>query len=151
MTFMSLFSVVPALVILWVMNRWIRPVVASIPARRAAQLMLYTSVFFIGSAVVLRMDMLMCMFIVLALHTFWRIYSGASEEENRLRRDKWLFPVWVFLAIFSKGPVGILAAGQRDCLSGGTGSVAQNRHILGMAYLGRAVGSLCRVVRSRVC
>lgn len=108
MTFMSLFSVIPALVILWIMNRWIRPVVTSIPARRAAQLMLYTSVFFIGSAVVLRMDMLMCMFITLALHTFWRMYSGVSDEENRLRRDKWLFPVWVFLAIFSKGPVGIL-------------------------------------------
>lgn len=108
MTFMSLFSVVPALVILWIMNRWVRPFVVSVPARRAGQLMLYTSVYFIGSAVVLRMDMLMCMFIVLALHTFWRIYSGESDQENRLRRDKLLFPVWVFLAVFSKGPVGIL-------------------------------------------
>lgn len=108
MTFMSLFSVIPALVIVWLMNRWIRPVVPSIPARRAAQLMLYTSVYFIGSAVVLRMDMLMCMFITLALHTFWRVYSGLSAEEQTLRRDRWLFPIWVFLAVFSKGPVGIL-------------------------------------------
>lgn len=108
MTFMSLFSVVPALVILWIMNRWVRPFVACVAARRAGQLMLYTSVYFIGSAVVLRMDMLMCMFIVLALHTFWRIYSGDSDRENHLLRDKLLFPVWVFLAVFSKGPVGIL-------------------------------------------
>ena len=108
MTFMSLFSVVPSLVILWIMNRWVRPFVSYIPARRAGQLMLYTSVYFIGSAVVLRMDMLMCMFIVLALHTFWRIYSGESDRENHLRRDRLLFPLWVFLAIFTKGPVGIL-------------------------------------------
>ena len=108
MTFMSLFSVVPSLVILWIMNRWVRPFVSYIPARRAGQLMLYTSVYFIGSAVVLRMDMLMCMFIVLALRTFWRIYSGESDRENHLRRDRLLFPLWVFLAIFTKGPVGIL-------------------------------------------
>lgn len=108
MTFMSLFSVVPALVVLWIMNRWVRPFVGSVPVRRAGQLMLYTSVYFIGSAVVLRMDMMMCMFIVLALHTFWRIYSGASDRENRLLRDRLLFPVWVFLAVFTKGPVGIL-------------------------------------------
>ncbi|WP_298062750.1 glycosyltransferase family 39 protein [uncultured Rikenella sp.] len=108
MTFMSLFSVIPALFILWIMNRWVRPFVNSIPARRAGQLMLYTSVYFIGAAVVLRMDMLMCLFIVLALHTFWRIYSGASERERHLVRDRLLFPLWVFLAVFAKGPVGIL-------------------------------------------
>ena len=108
MTWMSLFSVVPALVVLRIMNRWVRPLVPGVPARRAGQLMLYTSVYFIGSAVVLRMDMMMCMFIVLALHTFWRIYRGESDRENRLRRDRLLFPLWVFLAVFTKGPVGIL-------------------------------------------
>lgn len=108
MTFMSLFSVVPALFILWIMNRWVRQFVANVPARRAGQLMLYTSVYFIGSAVVLRMDMLMCLFIVLALRIFWRIYSGVSDSEGHLLRDKLLFPLWVFLAVFTKGPVGIL-------------------------------------------
>lgn len=108
MTWMSLFSVVPALMILRIMNRWVRPFVGSVPARRAAQLMLYTSVYFLGSAVVLRMDMLMCLFIVLALHTFWRLYSGLADDEGHGTRDRWLFPVWVFLAVFSKGPVGIL-------------------------------------------
>lgn len=108
MTFMSLFSVIPALMILRIMNRWVKPFIPSVPARRAGQLMLYTSVYFIGSAVVLRMDMLMCLFIVLALHTFWRIYSGTSEDERHQLRDKLLFPLWVFLAVFTKGPVGIL-------------------------------------------
>lgn len=108
MTWMSLFSVLPALMILRIMNRWVQPEVTDPKARRAAQLMLYTSVYFIGSAVVLRMDMLMSLFIVLALRTFWRLYSGTSADTGHLQRDKILFPVWVFLAVFTKGPVGIL-------------------------------------------
>ena len=44
MTFMSLFSVVPSLVIICIMNRWVRPFVSYIPARRAGPLQLYTSV-----------------------------------------------------------------------------------------------------------
>lgn len=102
MFFLALFSYIPALVILWIMGRWTRNVVSR-QGRIAGELMLLTSVFFIGSAVVLRMDMLMNMFIVLSLFTFFRMYSG--EEK---RRDKWMFPIYVFMAIFSKGPVGIL-------------------------------------------
>lgn len=108
MAFISLFSVIPALVILWIMDRWVRPFVANTQARLAGQLMLFTSVYFIGAAVVLRMDMLMCMFITLALYTFWRLYSGSSAENGHTCRDRILFPVYVFLAVFSKGPVGIL-------------------------------------------
>lgn len=104
MAWMSLFSVVPALMILRTMDRWTRPFVSDPKARTAGQLMLYTSVYFIGSAVVLRMDMLMCLFIVLALRTFWRMYTG---EDSR-KRTRWLFPLYIFLAVFSKGPVGIL-------------------------------------------
>lgn len=102
MFFLALFSYIPALVVMWIMNRWSREVVPAI-SRVAGELMLLTSVFFIGSAVVLRMDMLMCMFITLSLFTFFRMYSGKAKK-----RDKWLFPVYVFLAIFSKGPVGIM-------------------------------------------
>jgi len=47
--------------------------------------------------------MLMCMFIVLSLYTFFRIYSGEGRP-----RDKYLFGLYVFMAIFSKGPIGIL-------------------------------------------
>ena len=102
MFFLALFSYIPALVVIWIMNRW-SSTLAPVVSRVSGELMLLTSVFFMGSAVVLRMDMLMCMFITLSLFTFYRIYSG--EEK---RRDKWLFPVYVFLAIFSKGPVGIM-------------------------------------------
>ncbi len=102
MFFLALFSYIPALVVIWIMNRW-SSTLAPVVSRVSGELMLLTSVFFMGSAVVLRMDMLMCMFITLSLFTFYRMYSG--EEK---RRDKWLFPVYVFLAIFSKGPVGIM-------------------------------------------
>ena len=54
--------------------------------------------------VTLRMDMLMCMFITLSLHTFYRMVQG----EGNFKKQSVLFPVYVFLAIFSKGPVGIL-------------------------------------------
>ena len=102
MLFLALFSYIPALVVIWLMSRW--SIGFATPKERlAGELMLLTSVFFLGSAVVLRMDMLMCMFITLSLFTFYRMYSG-----NEKKRDRWTFPVYVFLAIFSKGPVGIM-------------------------------------------
>lgn len=110
MFFLALFSYIPALVVIWTMNRWTR---ASAPKgdRVAGELMLLTSVFFIGSAVVLRMDMLMCMFITLSLYTFDRMYSsrhGGNHSGRGEKWDKWMFPVYIFLAVFSKGPVGIM-------------------------------------------
>lgn len=102
MLFLALFSYIPALVVMWIMNRWSRSVTSPME-RVAGELMLLTSVFFLGSAVVLRMDMLMCMFITLSLYTFYKIYTGKER-----RWDRWLFPVYIFLAIFSKGPVGIM-------------------------------------------
>ena len=47
--------------------------------------------------------MLMTMFITLSLWTFWKMYTGRGTPA-----DRWLFPLYVFLAIFSKGPVGIM-------------------------------------------
>ena len=103
MWFLGLFSLIPALVIVWTMNRWVRSVTSE-GERRTASLMLMSSGLFLGLAVVLRMDMLMNMFITLALYTFYRIYDGSGDT----RRNRILFPVYVFLALFSKGPVGIL-------------------------------------------
>ena len=100
--FLGLFSLIPAFVIMGVMDRWCVGQVAG-GNRFAAQMMLFTSVFFIGSAVVLRMDMLMCMFIVLALRVFFRMYEGKGH-----RGDRFLFPFYVFMALFTKGPVGLL-------------------------------------------
>jgi 4-amino-4-deoxy-L-arabinose transferase-like glycosyltransferase len=102
MLFLSLFSFFPALVVVYIMDKWVAKFLTE-SDRLAAQLMLLTSGFFIGTALVLRMDMLMCMFIVLALYTFFRMHSGEGKP-----RDSILFPVYVFMALFTKGPVGII-------------------------------------------
>ncbi|MEG2790018.1 MAG: glycosyltransferase family 39 protein [Odoribacter sp.] len=101
MFFLSLFSIIPALVILYVMDKWVRGVDPKIAS--SGQLMLMTSGLFAGSAIVLRMDMLMSMFIVLALYTFYRQYVG-----NAVKYASILLPVYIFLAVFTKGPVGVL-------------------------------------------
>ncbi len=103
MWFLTLFSFVPALVIIHTMNSWIRGVMTE-DERATATLMLMTCGIFLGLAIFLRMDMLMNMFITLALYTFYRIYSG--EADTLCNRT--LFGIWLFMALFSKGPVGIL-------------------------------------------
>ena len=125
MWFLSLFSLVPALVTVHVMDRWTGRSLNS-EGHATARLMLLTCALFVGMAVTLRMDMLMCMFIVLALRSFFRLYSaqpenartaacgvaggmaGAAVSAEAAAREKWLFPIYVFMAVFSKGPIGIL-------------------------------------------
>ncbi|MCC8088257.1 MAG: hypothetical protein LIO79_03200 [Rikenellaceae bacterium] len=102
MLFLGMFSLVPSLVIVRIMDKWISGTVRPESAD-AGRIMLYTSTFFIGSAIVLRMDMLMCLFIVLALRTFYLMFTGEVNIKNRI-----LFPVFLFFAVFTKGPVGIL-------------------------------------------
>lgn len=98
----ALVSLLPAFGVIAVLNRWCRHL---IPAsnRMAGRMMLMTSGYFLGAAIILRMDMLMCLFIVSALFVFWKIYEG----DTRIRY-KWLFPLFLFLALFTKGPLGIL-------------------------------------------
>lgn len=103
MWFLSLFSFIPAMVIMCIMNRWVCPVL-DLQDRTAAALMLSTCGLFSGLAIFLRMDMLMCMFIILSLYIFWRMYSGECDRPAA----RILFPVSVFLALFTKGPVGVL-------------------------------------------
>lgn len=103
MWFLGLFSLAPALVVMVVMDRWVRGEV-SIENRFTGRLMLMSCGLFLGMAIVLRMDMLMCMFIVLALYTFYKML----QNEGSPRRNALLFPFYIFLAVFSKGPVGIL-------------------------------------------
>lgn len=100
---LSMFSLIPAFVIVKVMDSWVMKG-ASVQDRMAVAMMLLTSVMFLGTAVVLRMDMLMCMFIVLALNTFHRMYRADEPE----MKDRILLPVWIFMALFTKGPVGLL-------------------------------------------
>ncbi len=104
MLLLSMFSVIPSLVIMSVMDKW-TAAYTRISSRTAltGKLMLITTGLFLGLGLTLRMDMLMCMFITLSLYTFYKMYSGRGSG-----RDRWLFPIYVFLGIFTKGPVAIL-------------------------------------------
>ncbi len=102
MWLLCIFSILPAWGILRIMDGW---TANEMPRENhwLGRVMLLTSGFFLGTALTLRMDMLMTLFIVLALRAFWRIYRGEGGE-----REGWLFPLYVFLAIFTKGPLGLL-------------------------------------------
>ena len=97
-----LFSFVPSAVITLVMDRWVYASRKETKERKAVSreratlaLMLCSTVYWLGLGIFLRMDMLMTMFIVLALFAW--------------HRDKpWQFALFTFLALFTKGPVGIL-------------------------------------------
>lgn len=103
MWFLSLFSLIPAFVITKVMDKWISAEVNE-TSRLTGMWMMMSCGLFTGMAVVLRMDMLMCMFITLSLYTFYKMV----RKEGNLRKLSYLFPVYIFFAVFSKGPVGIL-------------------------------------------
>lgn len=109
MWFLSMLSFIPALITLMTMSKWMhisntgKDGAKEREKRNAALLMLMTSGLFLGLSIFVRMDMLMVMFITLSLYTFYKIYKGVNDL-----RDTYLFPIYVFLALFSKGPVGIL-------------------------------------------
>ncbi|MBO4279051.1 MAG: glycosyltransferase family 39 protein, partial [Spirochaetales bacterium] len=107
MYFLSLLSFIPACIIIAVMDKWLRsafPEGFTARRRAGAALMLATTGLFLGMAVFLRMDMLMCMWIVLALWTFWKWDNGIGNESSH----RLFLPVCTFLALFTKGPVGVL-------------------------------------------
>jgi len=101
MWFLSLLSFLPALMTMVTMTKWVRQENAE--NKDAAALMLMTTGLFAALAIVVRMDMVMTMFITLALYTFYQMYKGDAKL-----RDSYLFPLYVFLALFSKGPIGIM-------------------------------------------
>ena len=109
MWFLSGLSFVFALVVLTTMTKLLRlsntlnEVSENSENENTAILMLMTSGLFLGLTIFVRMDMLMTMFITLSLYTFYKIYKGKSSK-----CDTYLFPIYVFLALFSKGPFGIL-------------------------------------------
>ena len=100
---LSMFSLIPAFAIVGIMDRWVMKGKSAMDRMSVAGMTL-TCVMFLGTMVVLRMDMLMCLFIVLALWTFYRMYTG----EGSRRQDSLTLPLWIFLALFTKGPVGLL-------------------------------------------
>lgn len=105
-----LFSYIPSIVIIWVMDKWVGSAlkaegkIPSTELRLAQALMLGTCGMFIGTAIFLRMDMLMSMFIVLSLYSFYSLFTG----EGKTAIQSILLPVWIFMALFTKGPVGLL-------------------------------------------
>ena len=104
---LSLLSFIPACIIIAVMDKWLRcafPDGFTSGQRAGAALMLATTGLFLGMTVFLRMDMLMCLWIVLALWTFWKWDNGVGRESGH----RLLLPVYTFLALFTKGPVGVL-------------------------------------------
>lgn len=100
---LSMFSLIPAFAIVGIMDRWVMKGKSAMNRMSVAGMTL-ACVMFLGTMVVLRMDMLMCLFIVLALWTFYRMYTG----EGSRRQDSLTLPLWIFLALFTKGPVGLL-------------------------------------------
>lgn len=99
---MALLSVIPCLIIMLVMSRWIRRERGDFDDGTFDMLCVTTG-YMLASALVMRMDMLMAMFITLALYTFYKLYTGSGKP-----RDKYLLPLYIFLALFTKGPVGLL-------------------------------------------
>lgn len=102
MWLMGLFSLLPAIGVLAIMDKWLKMENAPFDPL-TANLMLITSAMFLMSTLVVRMDMLMLFFIVLSLFTFYRIYMRKHKPVER-----YLLPVYIFLALFTKGAIGFL-------------------------------------------
>ncbi len=98
----GIFSIVPAVLIIVVMSRWTSSQLGE-DDQILASGMLFTTAIFLGGALILRMDMLMTLFIVLALFSFYRCYTGEGRSW-----EPYLIWLWIFLAVFTKGPLGII-------------------------------------------
>lgn len=103
MAWLMLFSLLPALMVTTVMDGWVGESMPK-PYRRAAQAMLLTTSLFAGAMVFVRMDMLMTLFIVLALRALHDMETGVTSRVQGTRR----MALFVFAAVFTKGPMGIL-------------------------------------------
>ena len=101
-------ALIPSFITVAVMDRWLRLAsgdrVTSL-MRVCCAFMLLAGLLFMIQTFFLRMDVLMTMFIVLALFTFWKMYTGIAVRKT----DRWLLPIYIFLALFTKGPVGFFA------------------------------------------
>ena len=114
-------SLIPAFVTVAVMDRWLalaaREREYTPLMRLCCASLLLAGLLFAVQTFFLRMDLLMTMFIVLALFTFWKMYTpcqmscqaGYVGAETCSKANKWLLPIYIFLALFTKGPVGFFA------------------------------------------
>lgn len=98
----GLFSLLPTIGVLAVMDKWMK-MQHIVHHSIVSELLLLTTAMFLGATLIIRMDMLMTFFIVLSLYTFFRIY-----ESKHAPYERYMLPVYIFLAVFSKGAMGFL-------------------------------------------
>lgn len=98
----GLFSMIPAIVICFSMKNLTKDHLNEEESFLAMG-MLLTTILFLGMALTLRMDILMTMFIILALESFYKIYQRKNKSYHI-----YLMYLYIFLAVFTKGPVGII-------------------------------------------
>lgn len=101
---LSLLSLIPAGAIACIMDRWAEKDL-NVQQRPIAFLLLLSTGLFLGAALTVRMDMLMCLFIILAMRSFWRMLTSSPQQ---LHKQQWLFAFYTFMALFTKGPFGVL-------------------------------------------
>lgn len=100
---LMMFSIIPALGCIYTMDKWCSKELSK-EYRNIAPLLLITTGYFVGTAMVLRMDMLMVWFIILALRSFYKMYTG----EGNFKRNQILFAIYILLGFYSKAFMGIL-------------------------------------------
>lgn len=117
-TIAGLLSFIPSMAILAIMNRWVERFDTSSfrlkdgsQSRILASVMLFTCGLQAIMSFTVSPDMLFSLWIVSALYTFWRIISeqgayGPSPDQKVSRRLQFQFGLFVFLAVFTKGPIG---------------------------------------------
>lgn len=116
----GLLSLIPALGILWIMNRWIKHfdlgsmrLKDGSQSRLLAQLMLSVCGIELAMSFYLRMEMLASLFITLALYNFWKMLyrplgpNDLDVQPQPLQKvhhhNQYLFALYTFLAIFTHG------------------------------------------------
>lgn len=103
MWLVALFSLIPGLIICVLMDKMFGNNLTR-GKRLTAIMMTVTSTLYLSMMFTLRMDMLMTLWIVAATYCMIKIF----RDEGNLRTNQWLIGIFVFLALFTKGPFGII-------------------------------------------
>ena len=119
----GLISVIPALGILWVMNRWVTKfdlgsmrLKDGSQSRKLAQYMLCVGGMQLAMSFYIRMEMLFSLWITLALYNFWKLlYRPLGPNDLDIQphaidkphhHNQFLFALYIFLAVFTQGATG---------------------------------------------
>lgn len=108
MLLLGLFSLIPALMIVRILDLWVTKEMHrdreewNDQDRLTALMMLATTTYFLVGACMVRMGVLMCLFLTLALRHIWYLSQGYASP-----RREWLVGVYTLLAFLTKGLVSI--------------------------------------------